>query len=137
MKIGVKKREFCNNFDSDEYIVDLDREFEGYQKGDLLCFVQPWHKMPLVLDIAIRTDGSIGFRSWSFSYDKGNTYLHTSESPENFKATPEQINTVNGLWSGRLKFEGLKLPVGATLQKICPIDVQAEEKMMNRKIYIT
>lgn len=134
MKIGVKKKSFCN-FDGDEYIVDLDRAFESYQKGDLICFIRPWLEMPLVLYLAIRTDGSMVFRSWSFS-DRGNAYLHTDEKPEKFKATPEQIDTVNGLWSGRLRFEGLKLPVGATVQNICPIDVQAEEKLTGRKIHI-
>lgn len=135
MKISVKKKPFCN-FDGDEYIVDLDRAFGGYQKGDLICFIQPWLEMPLVLYLAIRTDGSMVFRSWNFS-DRGNTYLHTYEKPEKFTATPEQIDTVNGLWSGRLRFEGLKLPVGMTMQHICPIDVQAEEKLTGRKIYIT
>lgn len=135
MKISIKKDSF-SRFEGDEYIVDLSRAFGGYQKDDLICHVTPWQSIPLVLEIAIRTDGSMIFRSWSFS-NYGNSYLHTNETPEKFTATPEQVNTVNGLWSGRLKFEGLKLLVGATLQKICPIDVKAEEKATGKKIYST
>ena len=54
-----------------------------------------------------------------------------------FTPTEAQADTVNGLFSGRIKFEGLKLAVGSTLQRICPIDLQREEKLIGEKIYLT
>lgn len=102
--------------------------------------------MPLRLTIAIRADGSIAFRSWEFIKKSPNGYLHTYEysvkqCEENkfftpFIPTPEQIDTVNGLFSGRIKFDGLKLAVGGSVQDICPIDVRCEEKLIGQKIYL-
>ena len=139
MKIAIKKSEYgCNIFEGDEYLVDLDRKFEKYKEGDLICKIAPWwSKMPLTLEIAIRADGSIAFRGWEFNAG-GNMYLHTYEnSPfSDFHPTQEQIDTVNGLWSGRIRYEGLKLAVGASLQEICPIDVEKEEKAIGEKIYL-
>lgn len=135
MKIAIQKDKYGNDiFEGDEYIVDLDRRFEGYKAGDLICKIAPWSpKMPLALEIAIRADGSIGFRSWDFS--GGNGYLHTNETSA-FEPTAEQIDTVNGLWSGRIKYEGLKLAVGASLQDVCPIAVVEEELLIGEKIYL-
>lgn len=122
-----------DGYDDDE--VDIGRKFEGYQPGDLICHVRPFFDIPLRLEIAIRANGEIVFRSWEFS-DKANTYLHTYEKPDRFTATEEQKETIAGLFSGRIKFEGLKLPVGATVQAICPIDVEAEEQRIGKKIYL-
>lgn len=133
MVITIKKDSF-SHFDTDEYVVDLSRKFEGYQKGDMVCEVYPF-SMPLRLIFAIRVDGSFVFRSWSFTDRRPNHYIHTSENPERFTATQEQIDTVNGLFSGRIRFEGLKLPVGATVQEICPIDLEREEKLTGKRIY--
>lgn len=135
MKISIKK-DMYSGFENDEYIIDLDRKFEGCEEGDLICYVKPWFSMPLVLEIAIRVNGDIIFRSWSWNFNKGNGYLHTFEKAENFIATAEQIDTVNGLWSGRLRFDGLKLDVGGTIQDICPIDVTREECLTGKKIYL-
>ena len=136
MKIAIQKNKYGDIFEGNEYIVDLGRKSEGYQKGDLICKVAPWWtEMPLVLEIAIRADGSIAFRGWSFYKDGVNGYLHTHENGD-FTPTREQIDTVNGLWSGRLRYEGLRLPVGASLQEICPIDVAGEELAIGEKIYM-
>lgn len=136
MIISVKKDIFSSsNFEGDEYIINLNRKFEGYEKGDLVCYIKPWLSMPLVLEIAIRTNGDIIFRSWGFE-NRGNEYLHTDESVEMFTATAEQAETVSGLWSGRLRFEGLKIPVGGTVQDICPIDIGKEEQRTGKKIYL-
>ena len=53
------------------------------------------------------------------------------------RATQAQINTVNGLFSGRIRWEGLKLAIGASVQKICPIDVKMEEVRTGEKIYLS
>lgn len=137
-KIAIIKKDstsFRGIFEGNQYVVDTDRKFDGYNAGDLICCICPFFGIPLTLDIAIRTDGSIAFRSWGWG-GKGNDYLHTHEKADSFTATEEQINTVNGLWSGRICFEGLYLAVGATVQKICPIDVKKEEALLGKKIYL-
>jgi hypothetical protein len=150
MKIAILKQDFGNRFEGEQYIVDLSRQFEGYEKGDLICQVHPFGPvyLPLQLEIAIRQDGSIAFRSWKFTNTEPNSYLHTFEKSKEqlehennsyaipFVPTEAQIDTVNGLFSGRIKFEGLKIAVGATVQKICLINVAKEEQLIGQKIYL-
>ena len=143
MKIAVLRDGLPQCFEGEQYIVDLRRRMDEYQPGDLMCYCTPFNGLPLWLEIGIRRDGSIGFRGWSFRKGENN-YLQTSEKPEEecgpcnvpFVATAEQTETVNGLFSGRIKFEGLKLAVGATVQKLCPIDVEAEEARIGKTIYL-
>lgn len=145
MKIQVLK-DYTANFEDDVYTIDLNRKFDGFEPGDLICYACPFSPaMPLQLELAIRADGSLIFRSWKFIEGEGNHYLHTRELSEAdckgiqmpFTPTEAQTDTVNGLFSGRIKFEGLKLAVGSTLQRICPIDLQREEKLIGEKIYLT
>ena len=147
MKIKIVKDLYAC-FVGDEYTVDLGRKMEAYIPGDLICYISPFApNIPLRLEIAIRADGSIAFRSWSFAAGANNGYLHTAErSAEEcegrafvipFIPTDAQVDTVNGLFSGRIKFEGLKLAVGASVQHICPIDVKREEKLVGHPIYLT
>lgn len=49
-----------------EYTIDLERKFEGYQEGDLICYIAPFYGIPLTLNIAIRKTGELIFRSWSW-----------------------------------------------------------------------
>lgn len=84
------------------------------KRGDFIRYVQPWIQIPLCLEFAIRTDGGLVFPSWAFT-TRGNYYLHTNEKPENLKATPKQCDTISDLWSGRIRFAGLKIAVGATV----------------------
>ena len=146
MKIKIVK-DLYDCFDGDEYTVDLDRKMDAYNPGDLICYISPFAPdVPLRLEIAIRADGSIAFRSWEFVSRGINNYLHTAErSAEEcegepyatpFVPTAAQVDTVNGLFSGRIKFEGLELAVGASVQRICPIDVKREEKLVGHPIYL-
>ena len=128
-----------NDFEGESYTVDTERPYDGqengepiFQKGDIICSVAPFFGVPLVLGVAIRNDGKLIFRSWMWG--NGNHYLHTSE--KDIIPTEEQIDTVSGLFSGRIKFEGIKIAVGASVQKICPIDLKKEEEKVNRKIYL-
>lgn len=143
MKITIHNESILGNTN---YAVDLSRRFEGHEPGDLICYASPWlySGIPLRLEIAIRKNGDLAFRSWDFCND-GDPRLQTNakcasdiandfERP--FVPTQEQIDTVNGLFSGRIAFDGLKLAPGATLQKICPIDVAAEEARIGKKIYL-
>lgn len=145
MQIKILKYPYAC-FDGDEYTVDLARKLDPYTPGDLICYASPFDfEFPLRLEIAIRADGSLAFRSWKFTAEP-NHYLQTFaqsaaacegdaiSSP--FVPTAEQIDTVNCLFSGRIKFDGLTLAVGATVQRICPIDLKREEELVGHKIYL-
>lgn len=144
-KIAIKKDQIPNSiFDGDEYVIDFDRDFDGYQSGDLICVTAPFFGVPATLEIAIRKNGEISFRAWNWN-GGGNDYLHTNEVAAGheqnkfqkaFIPTQEQIDTVNGLFSGRIKFEGLKLKPGKTLLDICPLDIKREEERVHHKIYL-
>lgn len=144
MKIAILK-ESNSPFNGDQYVVNLSRKFEGYEPGDLKCYCNPFIEIPLKLEIAIRKDGGLVFRAWEWK-NGGYCYLQTDEISEKdnnnkpwktpFIPTKEQIDTVNGLFSGRITFEGLKLSPGASLQKICPINVKKEEQLIGEKIYL-
>lgn len=147
MKIAIKKEDFGGIFEGEEYVIDMYRKFDGYEAGDLICDVSPWGASgcPIRLELAIRRNGDIAFRGWSWSNDT-NYYLQTHELNEEdaakswaykaFIPTDEQVDTVNSLFSGRIKWEGLKLSPGGTLQKICPIDTAREESLTGKKIYL-
>lgn len=146
MKIAILK-ESNSPFNNDQYVIDLSRKFEGYEPGDLKCGCTPFVGMPLRLEIAIRQNGKLVFRGWEWVQSE-NYYLQTNEIsekeykengkeyPKPFIPTNEQIDTVNGLFSGRITFDGIKLDPGASLQKICPINVKREEKLIGKKIYL-
>ena len=121
-----------------DYEVDTDRPFGGYEAGDILCKIAPFFGIPLTLYLGIRKDGSLIFRSWQWG-NNGNGYLHLQGGDFDvqhcdYHPTQEQKDTVSGLFSGRIEWEGLKFPVGATLQKVCPVDVEREEQLLGRKI---
>ena len=46
------------------------------------------------------------------------------------------IDTVSGLFSERILYEGLHIPIGATVQEICPINIKREEELIGKKIYL-
>lgn len=122
-----------------DYVVDFQREFEGFEEGDLIISGNPFDgtgQVPIELELGIRKNGEIIFRKWKLS-DVG-PYFHTGARivDRNFTATEEQTNTVSGLSSGRLKFDGLKLKIGASVFKICPFDQEKEEKMLGEDIYL-
>lgn len=64
----------------------------------------------------------------------GDIELREFEKP--FIPTEAQCNTVAGLFSGRIRFEGLKIAVGATVQALCPIDMDKEEERVGKRIYL-
>lgn len=146
MKIAILK-DSNSPFNGDQYVIDLSRRFEGYEPGDLKCYCNPFLQIPLKLEIAIRKNGELVFRAWEWT-DNGYCHLQTDEISEKdfnkhpvswrkpFVPTEEQIDIVNGLFSGRITFEGLRLAPGSSLQKICPINVNREEKLTGQKIYL-
>lgn len=128
--------------DSLSYDVDTRRNMDEHQPGELFCCCHPFFGVPLRLTLKIYKDGRIGFHSWEWvePYVIHNpvlhTCFHTKDELENYQATQEQIDTVSGLFSGRIDFEGIRLCPGATLQRVCPIDLEREEKLVGRKIYL-
>lgn len=123
-------------FEGDFYEVDISRKFGEVEPGDIICYCHPFSSdLPLKLKIAIRINGDIIFMGWEFYYDR-NHYLHTDYTSNDIKPTSEQVDTVNGLWSGRIRFEGLKLAVGKSLCDLCTINIKREEELIGRRIYL-
>ena len=138
MIISVKKDKCFAIFDEEEHIIDLNRSFDGYKQGDIIIYGTPFDctgKFPLQLELGLRTDGSIAFRRWRFIKDS-NSYFQCSPSPHDAPPTPEQMEVVNGLWSGRYKWEGLKISIGKSIRDLCPIDLKKEEALIGKKIYL-
>ncbi|WP_206459409.1 hypothetical protein [Anaerovorax sp. IOR16] len=100
-----------------------------YIDGGMICHVCPFFDIPLQLSICICPNGDILHRGWDWiNISNWNSYLHTISKKNEVLVTEEMKNTVGGLFSGRIKFEGFKLAVGGTVQEICPIDIAEEEK---------
>jgi hypothetical protein len=108
----------------------LSSDLVMYKKGGMICSVAPWssYDCPLTLSVCICPDGEIINRGWTWHGD-ANSYLHTTSKPEDVIVTKEMRETVSGLFSGRIKIDGLNIGVGATVQNICPIDFTLEEKI--------
>lgn len=153
MKIGIKADDFDRRhglgpFEGDEYVIDFCRKREGdYDRGSIRCIIAPWMLVEpnMTLTFDIRRDGSMQFFSWEYVNREANNYLHadwlTQYDHKNGRlvATPAQKETVLGLWSGRLRFEGLKLPVGRTLMEVAGLlreDFAAEEARCGHKILL-
>lgn len=135
MIISVK-RKVGSPFAGDEYCINLDRPFDGYEKGDIIIHGTPFTTLPLELELAIRQNGSLAFRSWDWVYGT-NRYFHIPDwQRKDLQPTDAQCDTVAGLFSGRIKFEGLKIEVGGTTQQVCPIDLEREEARIGKTIYL-
>ena len=111
-------------------------------QGSMECRVHPVFGLPLVLEILITPNGEIIHRGYEWDNSRGytNTYLHISEYSEliwgKVIPTKEMTKTLSGLFSGRIKIDGLKIAVGTMLQNLCPIDLEEEEKRIGKKIYL-
>ena len=134
MVISIK-HELGSRFEDEEYCIDLNRSFGGYEAGDLIIRGTPFVPMPLELELAIRRDGCLIFRAWSW-VEGTNPYFHVPGFSRDIHPTDAQRDTVAGLFSGRIKFDGLKLAIGGTLQDICPIDLATEEARIGKTIYL-
>lgn len=131
--------------------VDVTRRADpGYAEdmNRIPCFCGPFHGIPLQLQLFIMSDGSLKFRSWTWKgHDPlyNNCYLHVDEDEltywgikKEFHPTQAQKETVAGLISGRITWEGLKLAPGHTLQKVVGglslEDIEAEEGRIGKKM---
>ena len=117
------------------HTIDLSRRDKVvYEAGSMMCAVSPWgaSDIPLTLNIAITPGGAILHRGWS--WDAVGHYLHTKDSPEDVTVTPEMQATIEGLFSGRITVDGVKVGVGRTVQQICPLNLTAEEARTGAKI---
>jgi hypothetical protein len=143
MEITVK------NSHGEEIIINMSRQAEtNHPRGSMVCNVHPAFGVPIKLTIAIAPDGKIYNRGYEWDADcidykkeaDTNTYLHVDQWWEDNmgKTTPtqEMAETLSGLFSGRIKIDGLKIAVGGSCQRLCPIDLGAEEKRIGEKIYL-
>ena len=122
--------------------IDTDRRDKNLScpDGSMVCHVYPVFGLPLQLEIAITPDGTLIHRGYTWiTGTQPNTYLHVSEAHERLwpvTPTPAMAETLAGLFSGRITIDGIKIAVGATPQRICPIDLEAKEKRISKKIYL-
>jgi len=113
---------------------------EMYRKGGMICRVAPWSSSgcPITLSICICPDGAILKRAWDWVTTSGtNPYLHAISKQEDVEVTDAMRDTVGGLFSGRILVDGVKIAVGASVQEICPIDLEKEEQVVGKKIFVT
>lgn len=154
MKIGIKADGLgiggSRLFEGDEYVIDFGREREGeIDTGAIRCTIAPWSTQAylylMTLTIDIRRDGSMQFISWEYANKEAVYYLQAAwltrrdHKEGRLVATTAQKETVLGLVSGRLRFEGLKLPVGQTVMEVAGLsgeDFEAEEARCGRKIVL-
>lgn len=134
MIISVK-HQLGSPFDAEEYCLDLSRRFGGYEEGDLIIRGTPLVPMPLELELGIRRDGHLIFRGWHWR-EGTNPYFQVPNFQRDLQPTDAQRNTVAGLFSGRIQFEGLTIAIGGTTQIICPIDRAREEARLGRTIFL-
>ena len=118
------------------YEVDFGRTERPRESGELTMVNTPFFGVKIELCLSIRPNGDIKFNRWRF-VDYENQYLHVVHGTENdVKPTAAMQESLSGLLSGRLNFEGIHLPVGGTPQDICNIDISKEEKLTGKKIYL-
>lgn len=116
--------------------IDLTRISEKpYEKGSLIIYGTPFWGIPLELELGITPAGEILFRHWKF-VDYLSNYFQTDCEEVDVNVTPEMQATLSGLFSKRITFEGIKIAIGATPQKICPLDLTGEEIRSGKKIYL-
>lgn len=136
MKITINK-EYAWGINHNVTIDTNRRDKEQYQPGAMIASVAPWSTSgcPLTLEIAICPDGTILHRGWSWC-NNANAYLHTHANAHDVTVTQAMAETLAGLWSGRLKIDGIKIAVGASCQRICPINLTDEETKSGHAIYL-
>lgn len=113
-------------------------------EGCMILTICPFMDCPLRLEFAILQSGEILIRSWWWD-GRGNHYAHLDEihtiMHENTPLWPivptkEMAESLAGLFSGRIRVRGLKIPIGGTPQNYCPIDVAAEEVRLGKTLYL-
>ncbi len=126
-------------FDGDDYEINPNRKADVIPKGCIFLYGCPFAEMgfPVVLRIAISPDGTILFNGWDFC-GSGCLYFHVEKWSLPYylrqKPTKKQAETISGLFSGRIKWEGIRLLIGMTPQEVCPIDIEAEAARWGKKV---
>jgi hypothetical protein len=104
-----------------------------------LC-AKPWNieGLDVTLHVAIGTNGNIKY-VWSFDRKRANNYLHLDEDYAEYNqkvaVTDKMMETIEGLFSGRIKIDGLRISVGATAQ-LRRLNLEEEEKRCGQSIYL-
>lgn len=139
INIRIKSDEENRPFTEMEYEFDMTRPVEPYQPVSIVLCGCPFARMGLytMLTLAIQPDGSIAFRGWKEEkYCIAEYFSLGAFYSEAFSPTQSQRDTMAGLFSGRIRWEGLRILIGMMPQKICPIDIEAEEKRLGKKAII-
>jgi hypothetical protein len=93
----------------------------------------------VTLQVAIGTDGCLK-HAWTFEPKRANGYLHLDPDYEEhnkcIRITDGMMETIEGLFSGRIKIDGLHIPVGASAQ-LRKLDIEAEQKRSGHPIFLS
>lgn len=109
-------------------------------QNSLFLVCKPWgnENLNIYLKIAISTSGELK-HVWTTEEHNANRYLHLDDHYESYnnevEKTDKMLETIEGLFSGRIKIDGYKVAVGATAQ-IKKLNLEREEEKINEKIYI-
>lgn len=139
INVKIKSDEKDRPFTEMEYEFDMTRPAEPRNPESIVLSGSPFTKMGLntLLTLAIQPDGSIAFRGWKEEkYCVAEYFSLDAIYSESFSPTQKQRDTMAGLFSGRIRWEGLRILIGMMPQKICPINIKAEEKRWGRKATI-
>lgn len=122
-------------FSGREYIINPQRPAEPYTPLSLMIYGNPFANIGLgvLLGLAIHTDGTILFRGWELNQHATSPYFYpTKDCPQSMQLTQKQKDTVAGLFSGRILFEGLRLLIGSQIQQLCPVNIEAEARRFHK-----
>lgn len=139
INVKIASDERNRPFTGMEYEFDMLRPPQPYQYGSIVLCGSPFTRMGLytMLTLAIQPDGSIVFRGWKEVQYLASEYFGLGAYySEAFTPTQNQRDTMDGLFSGRIRWEGLRILIGMMPQKICPINIEAEEKRWGKKANI-
>lgn len=137
--IEIKSSDMGKPFVENKYKFDITRPVEPRQTGSIIICGSPFARMGLytMLTLAIQPDGSIVFQGWKeVKYGVSEYFTLGAYYSDAFSPTQNQRDTMDGLFSGRVRWEGLHILIGMMPQKICPINIKAEEKRWGRKATI-
>lgn len=148
-------------FEGGEYTLDLTRRPEREKPDCIQMWGCPFAEIgiPFILGLSIDSNGKILFRGWEYHFREvgsitakiymaeeerisvcGKYFLPTKPFEkycfDTFQPTKEQAETIAGLFSGRIRWEGLRILIGGKLQQLCPIDIEAEAKRWHKKAKI-
>jgi hypothetical protein len=114
--------------------------YPGACPNSLFLVCKPWDidNLNIYLKIAIDTEGRLTY-VWTTESSEANHYLHLDCTyfKENNKVekTDAMMETIEGLFSGRIKIDNYKVAVGGTAQ-VKPLNLEREEEKIGKQIFL-